>query len=59
MTVVKDVVVTRDHGDEIEILAKFVTVKEAENFVALRERVDPVGVGAGIYGIDAPWQKQG
>ena len=49
----KDVAVIHDHNGRIETIAEFDTVQEAEHFIAIREYIDPKGVRAGHYGIDA------
>lgn len=53
----KDVFVTREESGAIINLARFETVVEAEEYIAKRESVDPDGVAAGDYGIDAPEEK--
>lgn len=40
--------------DELEELARFNTIKEAEDFIAKDPSIDPVRREAGDYGIDAP-----
>lgn len=39
----------------IEVLERFATIKEAEDFLSSDdERIDPIWLNAGHYGIDAP-----
>jgi hypothetical protein len=39
---------------EVKILYRCNTIKEAEDWIAEREKVDPDNVHAGHYGINAP-----
>lgn len=48
------VAVTHEKDGEIRVLVRVPTIQAAENFIALQEAIDPAGVHAGDYGIDAP-----
>jgi hypothetical protein len=41
-------------GDRLRVVARFNTVKEAEDWIAEREKIDPDKVHRGGYGINAP-----
>jgi hypothetical protein len=50
----KPVAVTHESDHYIIVVARFDTVLEAEQFIADREKLDPLGVYDGDYGVDAP-----
>ena len=51
----KQVAVTHNENQSpVSVIAWFDTVAEAEQFIASCEKLDPTGVYAGDYGIDAP-----
>lgn len=47
------VTLTRPGAKRSRILKRFSTVRQAERYIAQRERIDPTGVHRGDYGIDA------
>lgn len=48
------VTLERPGSTKIRTLKRFLRVRSAENFIAMREKRDPKGVHRGDYGIDAP-----
>ena len=48
----KRVFVVRE--SDLEVMARFDTIQEAEQWIAEREKIEPDFVHSGAYGIDAP-----
>lgn len=48
------VTVTHEKDGAVRVLTRVPTVQAAERFIALQQTIDPDGVYAGEYGIDAP-----
>lgn len=47
------VTLARPGAAKARVLKRFSTIRQAEKYIAQRERIDPTGVHRGDYGIDA------